>query len=156
MRVSNVSEADVSQAEAARLVDSGPLFEVWQGRDRGTTRIDWTRRGAVRITVVGHGCADYSPPCMRRWDAALKQADQAAVLIDFWDMPTYDSGMRVQMTDWGKKHRSDTKYYVCTKSKLVLMGLSVANLALGGILNVHEKRPEFDAECLKHGLPSRT
>jgi hypothetical protein len=142
-------------SSTVNLAENGPLFEIWSGTGTASMRIDWTRKGAVRITVSGHGAAGFSPPAIARWDAANRTSDRGVVLIDFWDMPTYDSGMRVQMTGWALKHRSDTTYFVTTRSKIVLMGLAVANLALDGILNVKEKRADFDSVCVTHGLPTR-
>jgi hypothetical protein len=138
-----------------KMVDSGPLFERWQHSDGSSMRVDWNRTGAVRITVTGHGHVEYAPPAIARWDAALASGSRPVMLIDFWGMPTYDSGMRVQMTGWGVKHRSEADFYVCTQSKLVLMGLAVANLALSGLLHVIEERQQFDIICVKKGLPLR-
>jgi hypothetical protein len=149
---------DVPQVDApiaVRLADSGSLFELWEGPDNATMRLDWTRKGAVRFTVSGHGNAGFAAPAIARWDAARRSGSRPVNLIDFWDMATYDSGLRVQCTAWGVKHRADADFFVCTRSRIVLMGLAVANLATGGLLKVHEKRPEFDALCVKHGLPSR-
>jgi len=137
------------------MAESGPLFEVWRHSDKCSMRIDWNRTGAVRITVTGHGHADYSQPALARWDAALGSGSRPVMLIDFWGMPTYDSGMRVQMTGWGVKHRSEADFYVCTQSKIVLMGLAVANIALSGLLHVFEERQQFDIACVKKGLPLR-
>jgi hypothetical protein len=148
-----VSQVDVPTS--VRLADSGPLFEIWEGPDKSTMRLDWTRKGVVRITVTGHGHGGFAPPAIARWDAALRCGSRPVNLIDFWDMPTYDSAMRTQMTPWGVKHRTEADFFVTTKSRIVLMGLAVANLATGGLLKVYEKRPEFDMICLKQGLPSR-
>jgi hypothetical protein len=143
-------------SSGVRMVESGPFFEVWQSPSGATSRLDWNRRGVARICVTGHGHVDFSPPAIRRWDGTLRMADRPVILIDFWDMPTYDSGMRLQMTPWGAKHRQNVDFHVCTRSRLVLMGLAVANIAMGGLMKVHEKRAEFDAFCITHGLPART
>jgi hypothetical protein len=137
------------------MVESGPLFELWKGPDGATSRLDWNRRGVVRICVDGHGHADFSPPTIRRWEAAIKMAERSVILIDFWRMPTYDSGMRIQMTAWGTKHRPETDFHVVTTSKLVRMGLAVANIAMGSLMKVYDTRQDFDVLCTKHGLPTR-
>src|SRR4051812_41753883 len=109
-----------------REIDRGPSFELWKG-PAGGMRLDWTRQGAVRIIVVGHGHGEYSDPAIRRWDIARRTCAKAVMAIDFWEMPTYDSAMRVKMTAWTMQHRSDAEPHVLQRSKIVFMGLTVAN-----------------------------
>lgn len=141
--------------EDVRLVDSGPSFEVWKG-PTGAMRLDWNKKGAVRIIVDGHGYGGYASPTVRRYDEVLRTSPSKKVLVffDFWDMPAYDSPLRVETQGWGTKHRNDMEVvYLLTRSKLVSMGASVANLALGGMMKVYTKKEEFDRECQKNLLP---
>jgi hypothetical protein len=141
-------------SSGVRLVESGPHFELWKAPDGATSRLDWSSRGVVRLCVAGHGHADFAPPTMRRWDDATRMGVRPLLLLDFWDMPTYDSGMRWRMTPWGVKHRNDADFHVLTRSKAVLIGLAVANVAMSGVMKIYEKRPDFDALCDRHGVPA--
>jgi hypothetical protein len=135
-----------------RIVSSGPSFEIWKG-PAGAMRLDWTKKGVVRIIVEGHGYAGYAPAMIRRWNDALRVAPKIGVVVHFWDMPTYDSPFRTETQAWGAKHRDALDIvYLLTRSKLVSMGASVLNLALGGIAKVFTKKEEFDIACQKLGL----
>ncbi len=140
--------------EDVTQVDSGPTFELWKG-PAGSMRLDWTRKGAIRILVSGHGYGGYGIQTVRKFDDALRSspAKKAILFFDFWDMPAYDSPLRVETQGWGAKHRAEMEVYLCTRSKLVSMGASVGNLALGGIIKVFTRKEEFDRECQRHGLP---
>jgi hypothetical protein len=134
-----------------REVEQGPYFEVFRGS--GAMRIDWTRKGALRVIMAGHGDAGYSPLAVRRWDTQLK-AGRFVLLADFWDMQTYDSQVRVGWTGWCTKHRADLDgLHILLRSKLVAMGVTVANLALGGLITVHTERTKFDALAKTFGFP---
>ncbi len=132
-----------------RETEKGATFEVWQGS--GTMRLDWTRQGAMRIIVEGHGHAEYAPPVLRRFETILRTTPRITILADFWEMPGYDSGLRVELSAWGAKHRSSFDLHVISRSKLVTMGVAVASLAMGGISS-HTQRSSFDAEAKRLGF----
>jgi hypothetical protein len=133
-------------------IASGPGFEVWQGT--GTMHIHWTRQGVVRIAVNGHGHAEFAPAVIRRWDGAVRAAGKMTLLVDFWEMPGYDSGLRVALQGWGVKNRAQVEsIHFLSRSKLVSMGAAVTNLALGGMIVMYDKQPPFEAEAKKLGLP---
>jgi hypothetical protein len=135
-----------------REIEKGPTFEVWQGS--GTMRLDCTRQGVVRIIVSGHGHAEFVPAVLRRWDGAIRAAGSMTLLVDFWDMPAYDSGLRVPLQGWGVSHRSQVEaIHFLSRSKLVAMGAAVSNLALGGMITMHNQQGSFDAVAKKLGLP---
>jgi hypothetical protein len=141
------------QEPNVRLVASGPSFELWKA-PRGAMRLDWNRRAIVRMIVRGHGYGEYAAPELRRWTDALRLAPQIGLVIDFGDMESYDSQLRSEMQGWAARHRSSVELvYVYSKSRIVNMGVAVANLAVGGIIKAFATKHEFDMECQKLGLP---
>jgi hypothetical protein len=71
-----------------------------------------------------------------------------------WETNGLESGFRVDLTEWVKKHPGAVaEIHVLTQSKIVAMAVSVANLALSGLLKGYSKRTEFDVLCKKRGLP---
>jgi hypothetical protein len=142
----------LDSASPVREVDRGLTFETWQGS--GAMRLDWSRQGHVRVIVHGHGHVDYADAVVARWESVRRVNGRVTLHIDFWEMPTYDSGLRVGMTGWATKNRDSVDgVHVVTRSKLVSMGVSVANLAMGGIFTTHVQRAEFDLLMTKLGLP---
>lgn len=153
-----MAESNTQVGAVVREVESGPTFEVWSGHAStgkpGAMRLDWTRAGAVRIVIVGHGYAEYAPIIVKRWEHVLKFRGRMTVLFDYEKMETYDSRYRTDTQGWGSAHLKDLDaIYILTRSKLVQMGASVANLVLGGMVKVETSRPGFDAQAQQLGLP---
>jgi hypothetical protein len=122
------------------MVDSGVDFETWEmGTSSMTVR--WKGRGALEVVLRVHGHEEFGPIAVRRMDAVLSDAGKIALFFDFTDSPGYDSGLRVFWTQWLQSHlRSVSKMHIVVRSKMVAMGVSVANLALGGIIQTHSQR----------------
>ena len=75
-----------ASSRTVQLIESGPNFELWKGRDGAMTgRLDWNQRAAVRVTVNGHGHGT-SHSVISRWEAATKQGDRL-IIIDFGTCP---------------------------------------------------------------------
>jgi len=105
------------------------------------------------IHIDGHGDGRFAPVIVRRFDAILAQDGAVLMLYDMWSMPTYDSQLRVELTDWCRKHlKSIPALHVAQRSKLVAMGVAVANVALGGLITTHSSRASFDAALRATGL----
>ena len=122
-----------------RLVDSGPTFETWEmGASSMTLR--WSQ-GVLEVAIRAHGHEEFGAIAVRRKEAILADAGKIAVFYDFGEMPGYDSGLRVSWTKWLKAHlHSVVRIHIVVKSKIVAMGVSVANLALGGVIQTHTQR----------------
>lgn len=100
-----------------------------------------TRVPVFEVLIVGHGGAEFGPALIRRQDAQLAEAGSLNLFYDFSGMPTYDSELRVACTKWIQAHASFVpKIHVVVRSKMVAMGVSVANLALGGIIQTYTQR----------------
>jgi hypothetical protein len=147
---------DAKPFQVIQKVDAGASFEVWRST-AGALRLDWNRQGVVLETMLGYGSHEFGTVIARRWEALRRGGVQVLILIDFWDMPNYDSGFRTTMQDWALKNRTSMvqTVHILTSSKLVSMGVAVANLALGGIITAHTQRPPFDAAVKKLGLAAR-
>jgi hypothetical protein len=118
---------------AAELVRSDSQSQSWR-TGRGTMTLNWTESGSMLVVVGTHGDRLLAPLMTRRADAVLARG-RITLFFDFWTMPTYDSEMRTEWTSWLVSHRARLDgLHVVARSKLVAMGVSVANLALGGII----------------------
>jgi len=76
--------------------------------------------------------------------------------IEWSEMTGYDSEVRSMFTQWVAGNRTRTTVHILVGSKRVSMGVSVANLALGGSLVGYTSRAMFDAalRSAKMGLSS--
>jgi hypothetical protein len=145
----------MSTPEGLERVESGAGFEVWQCRS-STLRLDWRRVSIVEMVVTGHGHGEFAQPCIRRWEEALRKVDRITMLSDFWAMAGYDSALRLALTEWSAEHRDRVEQiHMLTRSQLVSMGATVANLALGGLIKIHTLRTSYDLAVQKLGGPPR-
>jgi len=136
-----------------REIERGTTFEVHQG-SMCAQRIDWTRTGSVRIIVVGHASVDVAEVIIRRLDSVLRSKVRITALYDLWDTNGYESGVRVELTKWGQKHRADVEMiHFLSRSKLANMAVSVVALAMPGLVTGYGKRAEFDVLARKLGFP---
>lgn len=134
----------MSDSESLQKVESGASFEVWQVRS-SRLRLDYRRVGIVEMIVIGHGHVEFARPCVRRLEEARRKNDRLTILADFWTMPGYDSGFRLELTEWVAKHRPQMEpLHLVTRSQLVSMGAAVANIALGGLIQIHTLRASYD------------
>ena len=126
------------------------------GTDRREVR---TERGAGRafvlsplvyVTVVsGHMeppvaelLVSYGNERMRR--AAGKKL---YVFHDWLDMTGYESSCRQRLTTWSGENRAAVaEVHLAQRSKIVAMGVQVANLALGGMIRTHSDRASLEAD----------
>jgi hypothetical protein len=129
------------------------MYEIWQGPKGGAIRYDWTKAGAIRWIVRGHGYAGYAAATVKNFDAVLRMTGRITVFFDCWDMTGYDSEFRLKTSAWGAEHKSDVDAgYMVTRSKLVAMGATVANLVTGGKIKGYSERSEFDSEAKRCGF----
>lgn len=71
---------------------------------------------------------------------------------DWLDMTGYDSSSRIDLTAWVLKNRANSRLSIGMRSKLVAMGVSVANLALGNMIETFSTIAQLEgalAEALR-------
>src|SRR5262249_6024848 len=110
-----------------RLLDVPPGATVWAD-ERGELRC-WSPSPGIFVLKLGGYCEQelarkFAADFDRTWPGQLK-----AIFFDAGDMNGYESKFRLLMQDWarGVKKRTGT-LHVWTQSKLVQMGVAVANL----------------------------
>ncbi len=112
-------------------------------------------RGAVSVWVPapsllvvrlqGHGEAEFARPIIQAFDG-LQMTPAAHLFFDAEELENYESSLRVELTSRLFPEREKlASSHVLVRSKLVAMGVSVANLALGGIVNSTSDRRRFKA-----------
>jgi hypothetical protein len=136
-----------------KLVELSTTHELWRGQ--GTLRLTWSRR-AVLCQVTGQGHGEYASPITTRWASTLKTYGRVVLLLDFWEMPTYDSKLRIDLTGWAADNRANVEQvHLAAKSKVVQMGAAIANIALSGLITIYSDRGSFESALPKFGLSAR-
>lgn len=99
------------------------------------------------VSLLGYGEADFAVPILEAYET-LHKTDRIHFFADAEHLVNYDSRLRTAMTARFLPDRARFEtLHVMLKSKIVAMGVSVANLALGGIVDVTS-----DAEAFKASL----
>jgi hypothetical protein len=118
---------------------------------RGGIRLVHEAEHVERIVMRGHARAEQGERLAAALNASLKRGKRHT----FWDLEEldrYDSQVRVLATQALLDHRS---HVVCVKvlakSKIVRMGVAVANLTLGGIIENLDTRLLFE-RALSHAV----
>lgn len=119
---------------------SGDEHVCWS---RGELRIRVTDN-VVYEQVTGYLEKDIVAKITAPVDRLIAVGNKPIIFNDWWELTGYDSDARLKLTDWifwirGKIIGS----HILVRSKIVSMGVSIANLALGGMLTVYTDRAEF-------------
>jgi hypothetical protein len=150
--MASTNRADVS----GNLVEvaSGAGFATWRReRPAGTLKLHWSAQGAVRMHVDGCGAGAFAPLIIERYERAVRETGKVLILFDLEKMQNYDTELRATLTDWCLRHRkSISAMHLYARSKVVMMGARVANLVLGGLMQIHGERTSFDPVVREGGL----
>lgn len=97
------------------------------------------------ITMRGYG--DATPmEAFRRAAPSPRPGQKQYLFFDLGELDGYEPNLRKEMTKWVLERRSQVRaLHALVKSRIVAMGVSVANLALGGIITSHTKHAPFQA-----------
>jgi hypothetical protein len=94
--------------------------------------------------MADQGDKAFTAPIIRAFEGISKRSRQHRLFFDLETMTTYDSELRTHLTARLYEDRLNiVAFHVLVGSKLTAMGVSVANLALGGIITSHSSRVPF-------------
>jgi hypothetical protein len=96
------------------------------------------------LTMQGHARAEHVPAGIAQLTRIVKGDPDFDYFYDLWDLQGYDSPVRVDFTNFHRKFGLRS-LHALTRSRVVAMGVAVANLALGNRITVHSGRESFDA-----------
>ena len=131
---------------SVRKVDCGPGELGWDS-DRGSLRIRHGARHVILFVEAGFLVKDFAPLITEHLDGAVRGGARPEIFVDAYDLEGYDSEVRLGATNWLKTHKSAVrKQHMLVRSRLTKMGLSVASLALGGVLEGYADRDAFERE----------
>jgi len=101
------------------------------------------------MRCVGHASIEFAEPIATATATLFEKG--RPVVFDDWECVTgYDSALRVKLTEWHKAHEDRMeRTHILVGSRLLAMGVSVANLVMGGRLDVYASRREFEAQLAR-------
>jgi hypothetical protein len=107
----------------------------------------WVPSPSVLVFALhGYGDAGFAAPIIRAYET-LANHGSLYVFADAEALVNYDSALRTQLTSCFFPDRERiASLHVLFHSKIVAMGISVVNLALGGIVTTTTERARFKAK----------
>ncbi len=119
---------------------------------RGSLGIWVPGPGLVIGRITGHGEADFVSPIVQGLEQELAAEESVKLFFDVAKMTNYDSLLRTRLTVRFSQDRPRIRTIaVLVSSKIVAMGVAVANLALGGLVSSYSARGPF-SEALDREL----
>lgn len=113
---------------------------------RGRLRL-WVPVSGLYVTeCTGHMSVEFAKQIVAHGQQEFERMGHLNIFHDWEKLETYDAAARPTLTDWGLAlRRSQVQVNLLVRSKLVRMGVSVASIALGGMLQAHPDRAAFEA-----------
>ncbi|HKP63936.1 MAG TPA: hypothetical protein VJV78_44685 [Polyangiales bacterium] len=93
--------------------------------------------GVYATEVGGYMTRDMAQLIIERAEPLYALRGRVYGFHNWFEMENYESSCRVELTAWVLGHRDRTELHIGLRSRLVAMGVSVANLALGSLIQVH-------------------
>lgn len=118
-------------------------FRISDGR--GVITVRYPAPHVELIRCEGHARAEHIDEVLASRDRIVEKLGKIAIFDDLEDMRGYDSDVRSKLTAWSRAHRPDiVAFHILLRSKIVAMGVSLANRAIGGSIVTHTRRAEFE------------
>jgi hypothetical protein len=126
--------------ESSRLPLNGTRFAEREGEG-----LVWTPgQGVVVVSLGGIVRSELSVPVIECLDEQRGSHRSLALFFDASRVERYESGFRIALTEHFIANRKViSSLEVFARSRLVSMGISVASLALGGLIKASKSADEF-------------
>jgi hypothetical protein len=123
---------------------------------RGRMRIWWAAPNVMIQSTHGYTDAVVAKKVVDALGRSIPRAATFRMFHDAWEHEGYDTEFRVGMANWAKASSAATtgrllSVDVLVRSKLVAMGVAVANLVAGGIIRSHSRLETYSAALIQAG-----
>ena len=114
--------------------------------ERGAVGVWTPEQSLLVVSLRGHGESRFAVPILDAYEG-LAKTGPIHLFFDAEGLTNYDSSLRTELTARFMPDRTrSASFYVLVRSRLVAMGVSVANLALGGVVKTLADRALFKAK----------
>ncbi|APR79110.1 Hypothetical protein A7982_04457 [Minicystis rosea] len=113
---------------------------------RGTAIFSEPAPGVLLVRIVGHVTLDAANAAIALRRKALRTTPILHLFDDAWEAIGYDSDVRLRLTTWAKENSDRIgSHHLLIRSKILAMGVSVANMALKNRITAHTAEESFAA-----------
>jgi hypothetical protein len=109
----------------------------------------WVLSPSVYVTVVTGHMEDVHADLFERFGAERIAAAPGKLFVfhDWLEMTGYESRCRQRLTAWSAARlRAYAEVHLAVRSKIVAMGVQVANIPLRGLIRAHRDRASLEGE----------
>ncbi|HEY3498138.1 MAG TPA: hypothetical protein VGK73_25745 [Polyangiaceae bacterium] len=126
--------------ESSRL----PLNGTRLAKPDGEVLVWAPGQGLLVASLRGNGYFEFSRAIIERFDEQRIVHKSLALFFDAGRLERYESPLRTTLTEHFLTHRKAiSRLEVFARSRMVTMGVSVASLALGGLVKAHANVEPF-------------
>jgi hypothetical protein len=124
---------------------------------RGSADVDLRTPGLAEIRYVGIATRDLAAAIHRKLDAWIAAGKTVTIYIDASDLKSYETAFRTLWTDWFRTNRASlAAVNILFQSKIIEMGIGIANSFIGGFLVPWSDKRGFEASLAKARANRRT
>lgn len=114
-------------------------------------------RGVLVFVETGFLHDEFAEKLILSLDAALVPGKKLEIFVDAAKLESYTPMIRTAPSDWLKAHLNQvSKQHMLVASRITRMGLSVASLALGGVLVGYTDKALFEQEITRATRQARS
>ena len=112
---------------------------------RGELVVRTPAPGVLLFVESGYLVASRAEIIQRALDAELRKHGRLTIFVDGEHLQGYDPPIRTVPTDWLKQHAAHVQcQHMLVRGQIAKMGLAVAGLVLGAVIQGHTDRRAFD------------
>jgi hypothetical protein len=118
---------------------------------RGRLTVASPAPGVLQTIATGHVDVAMADRIIAAGERVLAESKPLFGFHDWEGLTGYETECRKRLTEWGMRIRADVgAVHVLVRSRLVAMGVSVASLALQGMIVPYTERPPFEIALAAH------
>lgn len=101
--------------------------------------------GLVKVSYRGLATRDFAEHVTRELELILPRDRRLEVFVDAGALRSYHSDFRKEWTAWMLKHKAQLDgVHILFHSRVVEMGINIANVVLGDFIKAYPKRADFE------------
>jgi hypothetical protein len=113
---------------------------------RGIITLRYPAPHVELIRCEGYARSEHIDEVLASRERIVRTHGKLAIFDDLEDLRGYDSDVRTKLTAWSRENRPKiVAFHILVRSKIVAMGVSLANMAIGGAIVAHTRRADFEA-----------
>lgn len=113
--------------------------------ERGMVVLERPAPAVALLRAEGIVDAAALEPILELREQILRECGHIFIFDDLEHLESYASSVRLGLTEWCRRHRGSIReFHLLSRSRMVALGVSVANVVLEQQITVHARREAFE------------